>query len=139
MIPLLRGLEGGDEAEGHGADEVGVEDLDGGDGGVGQAHEQAEEHGEALGVVDGGVDEEDLAQVVPHDAVLLHGVHDGGEVVVDQDHLGGLAGDVRPLLAHGDAHVGSLERGGVVHAVVRHAGHLPLGLEGLHDADLVLG
>ena len=43
-----------------------------------------------------------------------------GEVVVGQDHVGGLAGDVGAGLAHRDADVGGLERRRVVDAVAGH-------------------
>jgi hypothetical protein len=45
---------------------------------------------------------------------------------------------VGAALAHGDAHVGGLERGGVVHAVAGHGHHSPLAQQ-LHQAQLALG
>jgi hypothetical protein len=36
------------------------------------------------------VEQEEAHDVVPHAAALLHGRHDGCEVVIGQDHLGGL-------------------------------------------------
>ena len=39
---------------------------------------------------------------------LLDRANDGGEVVVGDDHGGGLFGDLGPLDAHGDADVGLL-------------------------------
>mmetsp|Transcript_32173 Transcript_32173/g.77792 ORF Transcript_32173/g.77792 Transcript_32173/m.77792 type:complete len:469 (-) Transcript_32173:2054-3460(-) len=136
---ILGGLDGGDEPERNRADKVGVQDLDGGNGSIGQPGEQSHQHGHALRVVDGGVHEEDLTEVVPHDATLLHGVNDGGKVVVRQNHLGRLPRDVGPLLPHGDSHIRRLERGCVVHTVARHARNLSHGLQRLHDANLVLG
>ena len=48
------------------------------------------------------------------------GRDDGGEARLGQYDVGGGAGGVRRAL-HGHAHVGPLQRGGVVHAVARHA------------------
>ena len=49
------------------------------------------------------------------------------DVVVDQGDVGGVHGDVAAHAAHGHAHVGALERRGVVDAVADHA-DLPAGL-----------
>ena len=64
---------------------------------------------------------------------------DRREVVVGQDHVGGLAGDVGARLAHRDADVGGLERGRVVDAVAGHRDDLAHRLQRLRDAHLVLG
>lgn len=53
------------------------------------------------------------------------GAHNGRKVVVGEDHVGGVLGD-RSAGAHGDADVGALERGRIVHAVARHCHHVPL-------------
>ena len=49
---------------------------------------------------------EELADVGVDGAALLDGGDDAGEVVVQQHHVGGLAGDVGAAQAHGDADVG---------------------------------
>jgi hypothetical protein len=66
-------------------------------------------------------------------------VDDRGEVVVEQHHVG-------RFLAHfgaGDAHrhtdVGLLQGRGIVDAVAGHGHHLSIGLQGFHDAQLLLG
>ena len=58
------------------------------------------------------------------DPPLLDGADDGGEVVVGDDHVGRLLGDLGPLDAHGDADVGLLQGRGVVHPVAGHGHHL---------------
>ena len=65
-----------------------------------------------------------LAEVVGDAAPEAHGGDDGGEVVVGEHERRRLAGDVRAAPAHGDADVGGLERGRVVHAVAGHGHHL---------------
>mmetsp|Transcript_20653 Transcript_20653/g.58795 ORF Transcript_20653/g.58795 Transcript_20653/m.58795 type:complete len:668 (-) Transcript_20653:1876-3879(-) len=135
---ILGWLDGGDESEGDGADQVSVEHLDGRQRGLVETADDTEKHGKTLGVVDWGVDHEHLAQVVPHDTSFADGDNDGGEVIISEDHLGGFTGDVGSFLAHGHTHVGSLEGRGIVDTVSGHAAHFSLGLEGLDDADLVL-
>ena len=60
---------------------------------------------------------------------LFDGHHDGGKGVVLEHDIRRLAGDIGAALAHGDADIGLLEGGRVVHAVARHgddsAGFLP--------------
>ena len=73
------------------------------------------------------------------DRPFLDRSHDRGKVVVGQDHVGGFFGDIGAGDAHGHADVGSLERRGIVDAVAGHRDHLPVGLERLDDAQLVLG
>ena len=52
---------------------------------------------------------EELADVVEDRAALLDGRDDAREVVVDQHHVGGLAGHVGAGHAHGDADIGLLQ------------------------------
>ena len=68
----------------------------------------------------------------------VDGVHQGGEVVVGEDELAGLLGDLRAA-AHGDADVGLLQRGGVVDGVAGHRHDLTGLLHQPGEADLVLG
>jgi hypothetical protein len=72
-------------------------------------------------------------------AALADGSHDAGKAVVQQHQRGGLARHVGAALAHGNAHVGGLERGRIVHAVAGHGHHLAAGAQQLHQAQLVLG
>ena len=104
-----------------------------------QPQQQRQRHGQHLAAVGGQRPGDDLADVVVHHAAFVHGGDDGGEVVVRQHHLRGLLGRLGALLPHGDAHVGLLERGRVVHAVARHGHHRALALQRAHHAQLVLG
>ena len=61
-----------------------------------------------------------LQQVVVERAAVRHGLDDRGEVVVGEDHDGGLLGDLGAGDAHRDADVGGLQRGRVVDAVAGH-------------------
>ena len=135
---ILGGLDGTDETKSDGADQVRVENLDGSQRSVGKTTDDTEKDGHTLSVVDGGVDEENLTKVVPDDTALTDGGNNGGEVVVGQNHLRSLTGNIGTLLTHGNTHVGGLEGGGVVDTVTGHGGNLSLGLEGLDNADLVL-
>mmetsp|Transcript_14088 Transcript_14088/g.38770 ORF Transcript_14088/g.38770 Transcript_14088/m.38770 type:complete len:974 (+) Transcript_14088:288-3209(+) len=135
---ILSWFDGGDESKGDGTDQVTVEDLDWGEWGIIQTAKETEEDGHSLGVVDWSVDEEDLAEVVPDDTTLTDSGNDGGEVIIGEDHLGSLAGDIGSFLAHGDSHIGGLQSWGVVHTISGHTGDFSLGLEGLDDLDLVL-
>ena len=79
------------------------------------------------------------------------GLHDGGEVVVEQTHVGGVLGDIGADNTHGDTDVGRLERGGVVDTITCHSDDVfhalgladgvstGLVLEALHDLELVVG
>ena len=64
---------------------------------------------------------------------------DRREVVVGEDHRGGLLRDLRAGDAHGDADVGALQRRRVVHAVAGHRDDVALALEHVDEAHLVLG
>ena len=66
-------------------------------------------------------------------------VVDGGEVVVGQHHLGGLARRLGALPAHRDADIGALQRGRIVHAVAGHRHHFAVGLQRLYQRELMLG
>ena len=80
-----------------------------------------------------------LEQVVVEGAAVGHRAHDGGEVVVGEDHHRGLLGDLGAGDAHGHADVGGLQSRGVVDAVARHRDHVALLLEQADEAHLVLG
>merc|ERR1740138_1151605 len=111
---------------------LGPEDRTNGDsseGGISETEDNSEENGHTLGVVDGSVNKENLAEVVPDNAALTHSSDNGGKVIVSEDHLGGLTGDIGTLLAHGNTHIGGLEGGGIVDTIAGHGGDLSLGLE----------
>merc|ERR1719461_2655744 len=67
---------------------------------------------------------------------LLDGGHNGGEVVVSEDHLRGRLSHSGSG-AHGDTNLGSLQGGGVVDTVSSHGGDLLHLLEILNNLRLV--
>ena len=69
---------------------------------------------------------------------VLHRLDDGGEVVVGEDHGGGVLGHLGAGDAHGHADVRLLQGGGVVDAVAGHGHQGALLLPGADDADLML-
>ena len=77
-----------------------------------------------------------LAQVLEHHAAVLDGDQHGLEAVVEQHDLGGLHGHLAAA-AHGDAHVGRLERRRVVDAVASHGHDVLVFLELLDDEQLL--
>ena len=70
---------------------------------------------------------------------LFHGVDDGGEVVVGEDHICGALSHIGAGNSHGAANVGGLQSGGVIYAVPSHGHHHASLLPGLNDAHFVLG
>ena len=82
---------------------------------------------------------DELLDVLVDVAPFLDGGDDGCEVVVHEHDIGHLARDVAAALAHGDADVGALQRRRVVHPVARDGNDLAQVLQGLDQAQLVLG
>ena len=68
-----------------------------------------------------------------------HRRHQRREIVVDQHQGGSFAGDVRAAAAHRHADVRGAQRRSVVDAVAGHRDDIAIRLEGLHQAQLVLG
>eukprot|EP00825_Cyclidium_porcatum_P005016 TRINITY_DN12395_c0_g1_i1.p2 TRINITY_DN12395_c0_g1~~TRINITY_DN12395_c0_g1_i1.p2 ORF type:complete len:547 (+),score=68.21 TRINITY_DN12395_c0_g1_i1:2-1642(+) len=132
----------GVDAQGKGRQDIGhevhPEDVDGQEGRL-PAHEDGAEDGEDLARVARQQEEDGLPDVVVDVAALGDGRGDGLEVVVHEDHVGRALGHVGSGYAHGHADIGRLEARRVVHAVARHGHDVAVGLEGLHDAHLVLG
>jgi len=95
------------------------------------------DEGEA-GCAGGELEGQEVLDVVEDGFALFNGVEDGGEVVVGQDHVGRLLGDVGAVHAHGDANVGLLERWRIVDPVSRHGDNIAAGLEGPDDFQLVV-
>ena len=85
------------------------------------------------------LDPDVLHQVVVEPPTALDRGHDRGEVVVGQDHLRGVLGDLRAGDAHGHADVRTRERRRVVHAVAGHRDDVALLLEDADQPHLVLG
>jgi hypothetical protein len=76
---------------------------------------------------------EDLLDVVEHPPALAYRLHDGGEVVVSQNHVGRFFGDLGAGHAHGNPDVGRLQSWRVVDTVSGHGDDLAVGLEGVDD------
>ena len=100
-------------------------------------HHAAEDR-EDLTHVGGQQEAQELLDVVEDAPALTHGVDDGGEVVVRQDHRGGLLGHLGSGDAHGHADVRSAQGRGVVDAVAGHGDRVALRLQGVDDPHLVL-
>src|SRR5690348_8798790 len=61
-----------------------------------------------------------LLNVVKQTSTLLDSGNNRGKVVVSQNHVGCLLGDIAAVETHGNAHVRLLQGGRVVHAVSGH-------------------
>mmetsp|Transcript_15325 Transcript_15325/g.33089 ORF Transcript_15325/g.33089 Transcript_15325/m.33089 type:complete len:1080 (-) Transcript_15325:311-3550(-) len=134
LLLLVRQGDGGH----HVGTQVHHQDHHGGQG-QGQADHNEAQEGANLGDVGGERVADGLLQVVEDEATLLHAVHDGGEVVVHENHVSSLLGHVLAGDAHGHTNVTLLEGGGVVHTVTGHRHHLSAALVVLHNLQLVGG
>ena len=85
------------------------------------------------------LDPDVLHQVVVEAPAALDRGDDRGEVVVGEDHLGGVLGDLGAGDPHRHADVGPRQRRRVVHAVAGHGDDVALLLEDADQAHLVLG
>src|SRR4029450_13014882 len=119
---------------------VDPQDLQGGQGDpIGDGEDVGADEDGDVGDQGGHLEPEVLEQVVVQVAAVVDRLHDGGEVVVGQDHDRGFLGRLGAGDAHGDADVGRLEGGGVVDPVPGHGDHVPGPLEQPDQAQLVLG
>ena len=73
-----------------------------------------------------------------HAATVHDGLHDGGEVVVREDHRSRIFADLGSGDAHGNSDVGLFERRRVVHAVACHRHDATAALPRVHDAYFML-
>src|SRR5919112_6467088 len=80
----------------------------------------------------------EFADVVVDDPALLHRGDDGRKVVVGQDHISSLFGDVGAGYAHRHADISSLQGRGVVYSVAGHGDDMAFLLQGFHYVELVL-
>mmetsp|Transcript_38300 Transcript_38300/g.81772 ORF Transcript_38300/g.81772 Transcript_38300/m.81772 type:complete len:274 (-) Transcript_38300:2083-2904(-) len=134
----IRGVESQRRGWGSISDEVNPEELHR-DESLWQAQRGREEDGSDLPDVGRYEVADERLHVVVDGPSLLHRVHDGGEVVVREDHVRRLLGDLGAGQSHGDADVSLLEGRGIVDAVPRHGHYASLPLEELHKLLLVLG
>ena len=105
--------------------------------GRGSAQEKRPGEHQDLGQVAAQQEDEILFDVVEDGPAFLHRGHQGGEVVVRQDHGRGLLGDFGAGDAHGHADIRPLQGRGVVDPVPGHGHHLALRLEDIHQAELM--
>mmetsp|Transcript_13205 Transcript_13205/g.25554 ORF Transcript_13205/g.25554 Transcript_13205/m.25554 type:complete len:628 (-) Transcript_13205:1537-3420(-) len=135
---ILRHFNSKNETEGDSTDQVTVENLDRGERTELKTTDNTKEDSHTLGVVDGGVKEKDLTEVIPHGTTLLDGTHNSSKVIISKNHLSSLTSDISTLLTHSNTHVGGLESRGIVDTITSHGRHLALGLKSLDNANLVL-
>ena len=117
-------------------DQVDPQELNGSEG---DGHPQQRSHQHDKDLADVARDDvaHELADVLIYGAPLLDGVHDGGKVVIQQHHVGGLFAHVCAGDAHGHSDVGALERWSIVDPVAGHGHEVSPALERLDDLDLV--
>ena len=80
-----------------------------------------------------------LADIIEDAAPLFDRLHNTGEVIVGEHHVGGLFRDIGAGDAHRDPDIGGLERRRIVDAVAGHRHDLAAALEALDDPQLVFG
>jgi len=117
--------------------EVHPEHLDGGEGGIGE-QDGAREHDEHGSDVDGKLELQELLDVVEDVATVLNGGFDGAEVVVGEDDVGGVLGNIGSGDAHSEANISSVESGCVVGTVTSHGNSSFLLLEACDEQELVI-
>mmetsp|Transcript_4331 Transcript_4331/g.7584 ORF Transcript_4331/g.7584 Transcript_4331/m.7584 type:complete len:611 (+) Transcript_4331:223-2055(+) len=125
----------GDAGEDVGA-EVDYEDEDRGEGDRDPDGEEQEQRNDLGAQVRQHV-RDGLLQVVEHQATFFDAGNDGGEVIVEEDHEGGLLGHVRARYTHGHPDVGALEGRRVIHAIPSHGHNAAALLLLLHNRQLL--
>ena len=103
-----------------------------------KAQQDGGQHGNDFPEIRGEQEEDRFFDIFVNAAAFRDGLRDGGEIVVGQNQIGGVFGHVGSRDAHGDAHVGGLQRGSVVDTVAGHGYDFPVRLQGLYNADLML-
>ena len=106
--------------------------------GHGQSHQGGVEHRQNARRIAGEQELNGPLDVGVYVPAVLHGFHDGGEVIVRQHHTGSILGHLRSRDAHGNADVRLLESGGVIDAVAGHGYQIAPLLPRPDDADLML-
>merc|ERR1719445_3015995 len=116
-------------------------DAEDGDGAKGQGHvsQDEEEEGGDLRDVGGQSVSDGLLQVIEDQSALLNTSHNGGKVVVEQDHVSGLLGDVGAGDTHGNTDVGLLQGRRVVDTISGDGNDGAHPLATLHNNQLLLG
>lgn len=70
---------------------------------------------------------------------FFHASDNGGEVVIQKDHVSGLLGHVTSGDTHGDTDVGLFQSGRIVHTVAGHSHDGALALTAFNDDEFLLG
>lgn len=78
---------------------------------------ETDEKDESLGDVGGEHVEDELLDVVEDTATLLDGGDDGGKVVITENDIRGILGDIRTGLTHGNTDISTAERRGIVDTI----------------------
>ncbi|CAF3572987.1 unnamed protein product [Fusarium graminearum] len=113
-------------------------DLDGGnreDGETGSVlKDKTDKQNDSLSNVGGEDVENELLDVVKDTATFLNGSDNGSKVVITENNIGGVLGDIGTGLTHGNTNIGTAERGRIVNTITK----LVTSVEGFNHADLGL-
>ena len=90
-----------------------------------------------FGHVGGQQVDDGFFEVIEDFAALFDAINNRGEVVVEQNHVGCVFGNVRPADPHGNADVALLDRWGIVDPIARYSHHVTDFLARFHDLQLL--
>ena len=79
----------------------------------------------------------ELLYIVEDCPTFLHSIDNRGEIIVHQDHVGSILGDIGPCDTHCDADVGHFDCRRIVNAVARHCDNLPMSAQGGNNSQFV--
>ena len=101
----------------------------------------SQQHGKQRETGDWNVDGKDISQslleIIEDPSAQFYSLHDRREIVVKQYQRRGLARHIRAPGSHGYTDVGRLQGGRVVHAIARHGHDFTVGLQCIHQAQLL--
>ena len=86
----------------------------------------------------GQLEGQEILNVVEDGLALLNRMQDRREIIIRQNHVRRLLGDVGPVHAHCDANIRLLQRRRIVDPVARHGDNIAAGLQGSDDFHLVV-
>jgi len=104
----------------------------------GEAEQRREKNRENLRQIGGEQELDRLADVVINPSTFADSRNDGGKVVVRQNHIGDILGDIGSCDTHADADIGIFDGRRVVDAVARHRSDLAFFTPCIDDAGLML-
>uniref|UniRef100_A0A480H9S2 Sodium/potassium-transporting ATPase subunit alpha-1 n=1 Tax=Sus scrofa TaxID=9823 RepID=A0A480H9S2_PIG len=117
--------------------QVDAEDGDGAQGQWNVRNNKYQEGGDLWNVTGEGVGNGFL-QVIKDQTTFLYSRHNGGEVVIQEDHVSSLLGHVRASNPHGNPDVCLLQSGRVIDTVASHGHDGALSLAAFHNDELLL-